>query len=116
MGSLRKAFGVGIGLLLAASVVLQLLAVTTARSSIGDDGLSSQPDLAVPTVLSTLATFCAGSAVVLVLGIVALLVIDAAFLRKLEIDAFGPEGDSGEPAGSGEGRAVPAYGSDPELL
>jgi hypothetical protein len=116
MGSLRKAFGVGIGLLLAASVVLQLLAVTTARSSIGDDGLSSQPDLAVPTVLSTLATFCAGSAVVLVLGIVALLVIDAALLRKLEIDAFGPEGESAESSGNADGGVVPAYGSDPELL
>jgi hypothetical protein len=116
MGSLRKGFGIGIGLLLVASVVLQLTAVSTARSSIGSDGLSSQPDLAVPTVLSTLATFCAGSAVVLVLGIVALLVIDAAFLRKLEIDAFGPEGESGESGASGDGRAAPAYGSDPELL
>jgi len=116
MGSLRKAFGVGIALLLAASVVLQLLAVTTARSSIGQDGLSSQPDLAVPTVLSTLATFCAGSAVVLVLGIVALLVIDAALLRQLEIDAFGPEGESAEASGNAEGGVVPAYGSDPELL
>jgi hypothetical protein len=116
VSSLRKAFGIGIGLLLAASVVLHLLAISTARSSIGDDGLSSQPDLAVPTVLSTLATFCSSSAVVLVLGIVALLVIDAALLRKLEIDAFGPEGESGESGDSGDGRAVPAYGSDPELL
>jgi hypothetical protein len=122
VGSLRKAFGIGIGLLLVASVVLQLMAVSTARSSIGSDGLSSQPDLAVPTVLSTLATFCSESAVVLVLGIVALLVIDSALLRKLEIDAFGAEGESGEPGdsdepgASGDGQAAPAYGSDPELL
>ncbi len=116
MSSLRKAFGIGIGALLVASVVLHLLAISTARSSIGDDGLSTQPDYAVPTLLSTLATFCTSAALVLLLGVVALLVIDAAFLRKLEIDAFGPEGESGESGDSGDGRAVPAYGSDPELL
>lgn len=116
MSSLRKRFGIGIGLLLAASVVLQSLAISSARSSIGDDGLSSQPSLTVPTILSTLATFCVASAIILVLGIVALLVIDEAYLRKLEIDADAEEWESGEPGSSDEGGAVPAYGSDPELL
>lgn len=116
MGSLRKGFGIGIGLLLAASIVLHVLAIATAQASYPGDGTIEQPSYAVPTLLSTLATFCTSAALVLVLGIVALLVIDAAFLRKLEIDAFGPEGDNGESGDSGEGGAVPAYGSDPELL
>ena len=116
MGSLRKAFGVGIGLLLVGSVVLHMLAISTAQASYPGDGTIQQPSLTIPTLLSTLATFCTLAALVLLLGIVALLVIDAALLRQLEIDAFGPEGESAEASGNAEGGVVPAYGSDPELL
>ena len=110
MGSLRARFAFAIVVALAGAVILQVLAVNSARSSIGEDGLGSQPSLVVPTVLSSLGTFCVWTAGALALGIVATFVIDEAFVRRYEIDAIA-EGDD-----SSDGGAVPAYGSDPERL
>jgi hypothetical protein len=94
-----------IGAMLALSVVLQIAAVENARSSLSGDGVMSQPSLTVPTVLSTLATFCVSVAVVLAVGIVATYVVDLYVPRRADED----DAD----------RAVEelaAYGSDPETL
>ena len=113
MYSLRVRFGVLAVVLLAAAVILQLLAIDNARSSLAGDGTLTQPSLAVPTVLTTLATFCAGVAVVLVAGIVAIYVIDEVYGRKVEIEATGEGDDSDHGDDVGE---LSAYGSDPETL
>jgi len=113
MYSLRARFGVLAGVLLAAAVILQLLAIDNARSSLAGDGTLTQPSLAVPTVLTTLATFCAGVAVVLVAGIVALYVVDEVCGRRVGIAATveGDDSDHGDDVGE-----LSAYGSDPETL
>jgi hypothetical protein len=97
-----------IGAMLALSVILQLAAVESARSSLSGDGVMTQPSLAVPTVLTTLATFCVSVAVVLVVGIVATYVVDLYLPRLAD--------DTGDGDGGGAGAGLAAYGSDPERL
>ena len=109
MYSLRARFGMLVGAMLALSVVLQIAAVENARASLSGDGVMSQPSLTVPTVFSTLATFCVSVAVVLVVGIVATYVVDL-YLPRVAVDATADEADR---LATDE---LAAYGSDPERL
>jgi ABC-type phosphate transport system permease subunit len=109
MSSLRMRFWVLIGATLVAAVALQLLAVNAAQGWTASDGVG-QPGLVVPTILSTLATFCVATAIALVLGIVALYVIDEVY-RHRTATAADVEGTEST---ADDGPA--AYGSDPELL
>jgi hypothetical protein len=104
---MRQRFGVTAAVLLVLAVALQIVAINLATGS-AEDGFV-QPSYLVPTLLQTLTTFCVASAIVLVVGIVASLVVDEALVRRLEVDAAaeGEADDSGQLA---------AYGSDPETL
>ena len=129
--ALRRRFGILVGVALVAAVAFQVLAISVARAWYTGDGTITQPSYAVPTVLTTLGTFCVGVAVVLVLGIVATYVIEAAFAPGLDLDAgeggvggvggaggaggAGVGGEGGRGAG-GERDEIAAYGSDPETL
>ena len=114
---LRTRLAVGAAVLVVVAIGLQVLAIKLATGAIDGEGVVA-PSYVVPTILTTLSSFSVACGAALVLGYVALLVVDEALVRRLEVEAIA-EGDDDESADGverGEGDALPAYGTDPERL